>query len=284
MKLTLISYLIVLLLSDLTVSLPELHRGTTDADTAVTTVIHCEVYFTNLTRIHILDDYVKLDTEEHVVASIGKLTDAMDDTSVSADTSSQGVRDLSGSGSVMFTGGFGIMEMNSNSLQLNLTPKSNKSVVVVTNNTDVEVQWQGWDRLQITPLQRETHRVAGHAEYEIRVRGVEGLKEKVIISLANNSQRMEIDVNYEPEKKSPPSRMDKTSMESSSLTILYHFLTSARLSLSLVSTLLFLNKALEGEGEGAGESEDEDESKNGDEVEDENDSESEVDQEEDESR
>lgn len=146
---------------------------------------------------------------EHIVASIGKLTDAVYDTRVSINTSSPGARDLSASGSVMFAGGFGILEMNSKTLQFNLTPNSNKSVITVTNNTDVEVHWQGLDRLLITPIHREKHGIAGHAEYAIRVRSVQGLKEKVIISLADNRQRMEIDVNYEPEKKIPPSRMHK---------------------------------------------------------------------------
>ncbi|KAK1377691.1 hypothetical protein POM88_024435 [Heracleum sosnowskyi] len=105
------------------------------------------------------------------------------------------------SGSANFIGEFGILEINHNLVQLNLTPNSNKSIITVINGTNVGVQWQGQDRLLITPMQRVNHGIAGCAEYEVKVRTVEGLKDKVIISLASNGQRVEIDVNYDPETR-----------------------------------------------------------------------------------
>lgn len=102
--------------------------------------------------------------------------------------------------SANFTGGFGILEINHNLVQLNLNPKSNKSFAVV-NGTDVEVQWQGRDRLLITPMHGVNHGIAGCEEYEVRVYTVEGLKDREIISLAPNGHTLGIDVYYDPEKR-----------------------------------------------------------------------------------
>ena len=103
-----------------------------------------------------------------------------------------------------------ILDIDHNPVLLNLSSNSNKSVITVTNNTDVEIQWQGWDRSLITLILKNL-RIAGHAEYEVRVHGVEGLLgDKVIISLTNNDLDIEIDMNYQqPEKNIPLSRMEK---------------------------------------------------------------------------
>ncbi|KAK1377693.1 hypothetical protein POM88_024437 [Heracleum sosnowskyi] len=158
----------------------------TDGDTR-TTLIRCQVFFHNSTRIRLFHRSVKLDSE---VGSVAMSDETEEDTIVSVNASS---------GSANFTGGFGILEINHNLVQLNLTPNSNKSIITVINGTDVGVQWQGEDRLLITPMQRVNHSIASWAEYEVKVRTVEGLKDKVIISLAANDQSVEIDVNYDPE-------------------------------------------------------------------------------------
>ncbi|KAK1377690.1 hypothetical protein POM88_024434 [Heracleum sosnowskyi] len=154
-----------------------------------TTLIRCQVFFDNSTRIRLFHRSVKLDSE---VGSVAMSDETEEDTIVSVNASS---------GSANFTGEFGILEINHNLVQLNLTPNSNKSIIIVINGTDVGVQWQGQDRLLITPTQRVNHGIAGCAEYEVKVRTVEGLKDKVIISLAANGQSVEIDVNYDPETR-----------------------------------------------------------------------------------
>ncbi|KAK1377697.1 hypothetical protein POM88_024441 [Heracleum sosnowskyi] len=103
------------------------------------------------------------------------------------------------SGTAIFRGGFGVLEMDHTSVRLNLTTHFDKSDVniVINNTTDVDVRWQGSDQLVI-----QKERQVG-AEYEVRVSSVEGLKDKVIISLAANGERVEIYVNYEFEKRIP---------------------------------------------------------------------------------
>ncbi|KAK1377694.1 hypothetical protein POM88_024438 [Heracleum sosnowskyi] len=133
----------------------------TDGDTG-TTLIRCQVFFHNSTRIRLFHRSVKLDSEG---GSVAMSDETEEDTIVSVNASS---------GSANFTGEFGILEINHNLCQ---------------------------DRLLITPMQRVNHGIAGCAEYEVKVRTVEGLKDKVIISLASNGQRVEIDVNYDPETR-----------------------------------------------------------------------------------
>lgn len=137
---------------------------------------------------------------KHLVHSIGNSKDTRQDISVTINASVRGANNISGSASALFVGGFEILGMDHNSLQLNLTPKADKSVITVVGNTDVIVDWQGRKQLQITPINRENHGVAGRVEYEVKVLSSERFKDKLIISLAANGQKVEIDVNYEPEK------------------------------------------------------------------------------------
>ncbi|KAK1377692.1 hypothetical protein POM88_024436 [Heracleum sosnowskyi] len=124
-----------------------------------------------------------------------------EDTSVSVDASSRGAKEISGPGSATFTGGFGILEIYHNSvILLHLPSISNKSVITVIDNTDIKAQWQDRDQILITRIHRGSQGIASHEEYDVKVHSVKGLKDKVIISIAANGQRVEIDVNYESEK------------------------------------------------------------------------------------
>lgn len=138
---------------------------------------------------------------EHLVRSIGKSKERSQDISVSINASLRGANHVSASASALFIGGFSILEMDQNSLHLNLTPESDNSVITIVGNTDVEIHWQDRDQLLITPIHIEDHRIAGRAQYEVRVLRAERFKDKVIITLAANGQRVEIDVNYEPGKR-----------------------------------------------------------------------------------
>lgn len=105
----------------------------------------------------------------HLGDSIKNPKDTRKDANVSVKAFLQGTRNTSGSGPAFFIGGFGILVIDRNSLQLNLTPNSNKSVITIYGNTDIEVQVQGQDRLLITPISGDDYVSAGRAEYEIRV-------------------------------------------------------------------------------------------------------------------
>lgn len=135
---------------------------------------------------------------EHLVGSIPKSKNMRQDVSVSINASVRGVDHISGSASALFVGGFSVLEMSKNSLQLNMTPHSNKSIVTIVGNTDVEVHWSERDLLMIVPVHREDYGIGGRAEYEFRVLGAKRFRDKVVITLPANGQRMEIDVNYEP--------------------------------------------------------------------------------------
>ncbi|KAK1377707.1 hypothetical protein POM88_024451 [Heracleum sosnowskyi] len=196
----LICYLILLLASN-TVSRPSPGFDRyTYGDTAGT-IIFSEVYLDNVTKIILFDDHVKVHSDEYDRAASTGISNKTREDKIgtgSVNASSRGAEDISEPGS---PGGFGILKVDYNSVQFNLVPNSKKSVITVINSTHVEVEYQSQDQLLITPIRRENRGRAGHAEYEVRVHSVEGLGDNVIISIAGgDGQRVEIDVNYEPEK------------------------------------------------------------------------------------
>ncbi|XP_028091019.1 nuclear pore complex protein GP210 isoform X1 [Camellia sinensis] len=141
---------------------------------------------------------------EHLVHSIPKSKDMRQDLSVSIHVLLRGANHISGSASAsaLFVGGFSILEMDKNSMRLYLTPDSNRSIITIVGNTDVEVQWHDWDQLMINLTHREDFGIGGRAQYEVKVIRAQKFTDKVIITLPANGQRVEIDVDYEPGGKS----------------------------------------------------------------------------------
>jgi nuclear pore complex protein Nup210 len=140
-------------------------------------------------------------TPEHLMRSVPNLKDTRKGMSVSISASARGADHVSGSASALFIGGFSILEMGkSDSLQLNMSQYSNKTIITVVGNTDVYVHWQERDLLTIVPVYKEDNGIGGRAVYEVKVAGQKRFRDKVVISLPGNGQRMEIDVNYEPRK------------------------------------------------------------------------------------
>ncbi|XP_052195537.1 nuclear pore complex protein GP210 isoform X2 [Diospyros lotus] len=135
---------------------------------------------------------------EHLAHSAPKLKVMGQGISVSVAVSIRGTNQISGSASALFVGGFSILEMDKNSMRLNLTAGSNRSIITIVGNTDVEVHWQDRNHLLINPIRTEELEVGGHVQYEVKAIGPQEFKDKVIITLPANSQRVEIDVNYEP--------------------------------------------------------------------------------------
>ncbi|KDP46416.1 hypothetical protein JCGZ_10256 [Jatropha curcas] len=136
---------------------------------------------------------------EHLVRSMPRLKDMRPYISVSINASLREASHVSGSASAVFIGGFSILEMDKSLMQLNLTPDSNKTIITVLGNTDVDIQWQNQDLIKISPIHKEDFGIGGRAQFEVKMLKAKRLKDKIIISLPANGQRVEIDVNYEPE-------------------------------------------------------------------------------------
>ncbi|XP_027357563.1 nuclear pore complex protein GP210 isoform X2 [Abrus precatorius] len=141
---------------------------------------------------------------EHLAHSVPKLEGMRPDVSLSISASLKEHEHISGSASALFIGGFSIVEMSKNSMQLNLTPGSNKTCITILGNTDVEIYWHHRDLVMITLIRKEDFGIRGFARYEVKLLKAKRFKDKIIITLPANGQRVEIDINYEPEEPAPP--------------------------------------------------------------------------------
>ncbi|XP_039691001.1 nuclear pore complex protein GP210 isoform X3 [Medicago truncatula] len=135
---------------------------------------------------------------EHLVHSIPKSEGIRPDISVSIYASLKEHEHVLGSASALFIGGFSIMEMGKGPMQLNLTPEFNKTYITIVGNTDVEIHWNRRDLIMIAPTSKDDFGVRGFARYEVKLLKAEKFKDKIIIILPTNGQRMEIDITYEP--------------------------------------------------------------------------------------
>ncbi|MBA0587113.1 hypothetical protein Gorai_000249, partial [Gossypium raimondii] len=125
--------------------------------------------------------------------------------------------------------------------QINLTPDFNKTIVTILGNTvpalapysrtyvycfhasdafhssiyqsnlillfhlvfvDVEIHWRGQDLLAINPIQKEGFGLSCHIDYEVKALSAKRFADKIIVKLPSTGQRVEVDVNYEPDEKS----------------------------------------------------------------------------------
>ncbi|KAE8021482.1 hypothetical protein FH972_007367 [Carpinus fangiana] len=142
---------------------------------------------------------------EHLVHSIPMSKDMRPDISVSINASLREANYVSGSASALFIGGFSVLEMGKNLMQLNLTPDSNKTIITILGNTDIEIHWHKHDLMMISPIYREESGIGGRAQYEIKVLRDKRFTDKIIITLPANGQRVYIDVDYEPIQKAAAS-------------------------------------------------------------------------------
>ncbi|XP_050383609.1 nuclear pore complex protein GP210 [Argentina anserina] len=138
-------------------------------------------------------------TPEHLVRFKSK--EMKPDITVSINASLKGADHVSGSASALFVGGFSVLEMGKDSVQLNLTPDSNKTIITILGNTDVEIYWRDRDLLLITPIHKEGFGIAGRAKYEVKMLGTKRFKDTIFITLPSNGQSVEIDVNGDPGEK-----------------------------------------------------------------------------------
>ncbi|CAI9763181.1 unnamed protein product [Fraxinus pennsylvanica] len=121
---------------------------------------------------------------------------------VTINASLRGDSRVTGSASTLFIGGFTVLEMEKSPMRLNLTEGSNKGVITIIGNTEVEIHWHHKDRLSVQPVDGEGHGVRQPVLYEIKVHGAERLKDQLVITLPATGQRVEVDVSYEPEERS----------------------------------------------------------------------------------
>ncbi|CAM8898328.1 unnamed protein product [Rhodiola kirilowii] len=133
-------------------------------------------------------------TPEHLVHSMPKSKDLRPDISVTISASLNEASHISGHTSVMFIGGFSVLDTG----KLNLGPHQNRSIITVLGNTDVEVQWQYHDAISVSPIVKESFGIVGRTQYEVKMLKAKKLKEKILIRLPANGQLVEVDVEYEP--------------------------------------------------------------------------------------
>ncbi|KAI4350639.1 hypothetical protein L6164_005077 [Bauhinia variegata] len=139
----------------------------------------------------------------HLVHSIPKLEGMRPDVSLTVNASLSEAKHISGSASALFIGGFSIMEMGQNPMQLNLTPDSNKTSITVFGNTGVEIHWHHRDLFMIRLIHKEEFGIGGFARYEVELLKARRFKDKIIVTLPANGQRVEIDINHEPVEAEP---------------------------------------------------------------------------------
>ncbi|TYI08950.1 hypothetical protein ES332_A09G036900v1 [Gossypium tomentosum] len=139
---------------------------------------------------------------EHLVRTIPKLKDMKPYIYVSINASMKEHSHVSGSASALFVGGFSVMQMGKDIAQLNLTPDFNKTIITILGNTDVEIHWHGQDLLAINPIQKEGFGLSCRIDYEVKALSAKRFADKIIVKLPSTGQRVEVDVNYEPDEKS----------------------------------------------------------------------------------
>ncbi|XP_039035563.1 nuclear pore complex protein GP210-like [Hibiscus syriacus] len=138
---------------------------------------------------------------EHLVHTAPKLMDMKPYIYVSINASLKEHSHVSGSASALFVGGFSIMQMGKDTTQLNLTPDSNKTIITILGNTDVEIHWHGQGLLMINPIHEEGFGAARSIQYEVKASSAKRFTDKIIVTLPSTGQRAELDVNYEPDEK-----------------------------------------------------------------------------------
>ncbi|XP_026442426.1 nuclear pore complex protein GP210-like isoform X1 [Papaver somniferum] len=135
---------------------------------------------------------------EHLARSIPKSKTMRPDISLSITASMKELAHVSGSSTALFIGGFSVLEMDKDLLRLNLTPVSNKSMITIVGNTDVDIYWQKRDLMSVTPVIVYEYGMGGQAEYEVKALRATRFKDKIIITLPATGQRVEVDVGFEP--------------------------------------------------------------------------------------
>lgn len=144
---------------------------------------------------------------EHLERSIPKSKDMKNETYVSVKASLRGSDQISGSASALFVGGFFFLDMDKNSMQINLTGDYFIHNLTIVGNTDVEVEWGDHDRLTVKFIEEEDFGIGGRAIYEIKVPSAprreylytgraRNFTDKVIFTRPSTGQREEINIQF----------------------------------------------------------------------------------------
>ncbi|KAI6671315.1 hypothetical protein NL676_006200 [Syzygium grande] len=140
---------------------------------------------------------------EHLVRSTPKSKDMRSDISISIKAILREARNASGSASALFIGGFSILGMDKDAMQLNLTPDYNRTTITLLGNTDVEIHRQFPDLITITPLRKEGSGIGSAAEYEVKAIASKSFEDKIVFTLPANGQRTELEVSYTTRERKP---------------------------------------------------------------------------------
>ncbi|XP_062106942.1 nuclear pore complex protein GP210 isoform X1 [Humulus lupulus] len=169
---------------------------------------------------------------EHLVHLMPKTNYMKPEIPVSVHASLREAEHIQGSAFALFIGGFSMLEMD----ELKLTADSNKTVITILGNTDVDIYWHERDLLIINLIHKEDFGSGSRAQYEIKVLGSKKFKDKITISLPANGQKLEVDVSYEPGERGPLKRSINISLWASVLGCV------AVLALTLAIFICFLDK------------------------------------------
>ncbi|KAK9676341.1 hypothetical protein RND81_11G070500 [Saponaria officinalis] len=133
---------------------------------------------------------------EHLANFAPKSAYKRQDMSISVLAKLKENHEVSGSATALFVGGFSILNMNKDSLLLNFTHDSNRSILTVLGNADVAIHWLNRDALIVQNLFKEGSGIASRSSYEVKVLKSRTFTDKLIFDLPANGQRVEIEVNY----------------------------------------------------------------------------------------
>lgn len=134
---------------------------------------------------------------ENIACSASNTEDSPHQVIVSVRASLREDHLVSGSASGLFVGGF-TLETDDSSLHLNLTRDSNKSVVTLAGNTNVELSWLDRNHLVVKPIHGGDPAVA---KYEVSAHGADRIEDRLIFSLPATGQRVEVRVSYDPDER-----------------------------------------------------------------------------------
>ncbi|KAL1216051.1 Nuclear pore complex protein [Cardamine amara subsp. amara] len=130
---------------------------------------------------------------EHLVHSMSTSKDMKPHVSFSINASLKEAHHILGSASTLLIGGFSVAGPN----KLTINPDSNKTIISILGNTDVQIHWRNKGRLSISLIKREDFGIAGFALYEVNVLRTEKFTDRIFITLPSTGQSVEIDVSYD---------------------------------------------------------------------------------------
>ncbi|KAF3328130.1 nuclear pore complex protein GP210 [Carex littledalei] len=84
--------------------------------------------------------------------------------------------------------------------QVNLSPSSNTSMIIIVGNTDLELTWKFKDLMSVHPVKVVDFGITGQTEYQVQLLKRKPFSDKIVFYLPATGLREEVHVVYEAEK------------------------------------------------------------------------------------